>query len=165
MTLGQKTFVGFLFSIAMLICFAFLASISSMIAAKKTMASGVDTLAEITRVKKTGGGRKALYRVAVSWTDTAGRPHGDVDLLVSETFWAQMTSDGLQTTGQAAIRYRADDPEASPVIVADYDAQLQHQWYAIFIIGGPALFMSLYPFQLLRRMQRVARPTGIAPSL
>ena len=167
MTLGRKIYSGFLFSLPLLAFLCLVTTVNSMIATKKTMTNGIDTRAEIIRIKKNGEGRRALYSVALSWNDISGKSYADDLHFVSDHYWRQITRNDTQAEGYAVIRYRADDPAVAPAIVADYDDQLRERWHGVFVFGCATVVMLLCAFvlfrrdQTLRRMQEIDRaPAG-----
>jgi len=76
--------------------------------------------------------------VRLSWQDGQGvRHYGPMP--VSEAFWSRITHGGELAVHQTTIRYRADDPQARPLIVDD-DAPEQH-WSTRVAMGAGLLLM------------------------
>ena len=78
--------------------------------------------------------------VRLAWKEGQGTVHHYGPMPVSEAFWNRITRNGELAVRQTAIRYRADDPQARPLIVDD--APEQH-WATRLAMGGGLMLMML----------------------
>ena len=93
------------------------------------------------------GGRPS-YTVRLSWKDAQGAVHHFGPTHISEAFWKKITRDGELAVRQTPMRYRADDPQARPVIVDDAPEQ---QWQTQYGIVAGLILMMPVPAACFRR--------------
>ena len=102
--------------------------------------AGTEVMAQILSVnempRKTGD--KPSYSVRLSWKDGQGAIHQFGPTHISERFYREIERDGQLSVKQTTIRYREDDPQARPMIVADAPEQ---SWQAQFGVNGGLLML------------------------
>lgn len=102
--------------------------------------AGTEVMAQILAVndmpRKTRD--KPSHAVRLSWRDGQGSVHHYGPTHISERFYKEITRDGQLTVKQIAIRYRPDDLQARPMIVADAPEQ---SWQAQFGVTGALLIL------------------------
>ncbi|MGI9525371.1 MAG: hypothetical protein ACR2PG_27385 [Hyphomicrobiaceae bacterium] len=78
--------------------------------------------------------RKAAltYTVALAWKDGAGRVHRVGAVPISRSFANEIIDDGKLVVPSVRIRYLSDNQLASPVIIADAEAQRKA---ALWLLG------------------------------
>ncbi len=118
-------------------------------------AGGVDTTAEIIGVAaRPGDGGRTSYTVQLSWKNAQGAVHHFGPAHISEAFWKKITRDGELAVRQTPMRYRADDPQARPVLVDDAP---EPQWQTQFGIVAGLIMMAMGAaclFSAARHMRR-----------
>jgi hypothetical protein len=95
----------------------------------------VDILAVFDMPRKQGDAPS--YAVRLAWKDGQGAVHHFGPTHISERFWKEITRNGELTVRQTAIRYRADDLQARPLILADAPEQ---GWQARFGLTAGLVF-------------------------
>jgi hypothetical protein len=102
--------------------------------------AGTEVMAQILSVndmpRKTGDGPSRAVRL--SWRDGRGSVHHYGPTPISERFYKEITRDGQLIVKQTAIRYREEDLQARPLIVADAPEQ---SWQAQFGVTGGLLML------------------------
>ena len=136
----RRTFYG----LGLLVVGGFLAfsAWSSGRSADSLAVGGEQLTADILQAIETKDG----HAVRIGWSDGTGVHHyGPIP--ISAAFWNRIAQNGQLTVHQTAIRYRADDPAARPLIVDDAP---ETQWSVriamgaglLLIMFGAALFAS-----------------------
>jgi hypothetical protein len=128
----RRTFVG----LGLLVVGGFLAfnAWSAGRSADSVAVGGREAIADILEASP----GKAGPTVRLAWKDGQGAVHHYGPMPVSETFWNKITRNGDLVTRQTAIRYRAEDLQARPLIVDD--APEQH-WATRLALGAGLLLM------------------------
>jgi hypothetical protein len=127
----RRTFYG----LGLLVVGGFLAfsAWSSGRSADSLAVGGEQIAADILQAIETKGG----HAVRLGWSDGTGVHHYG-PIAVSEAFWNKITQNGQLTVHQTAIRYRADDPAARPLIVDDAP---ETQWSVRLAMGAGLLLI------------------------
>jgi hypothetical protein len=105
--------------------------------------AGQEVTADILDVSQGMNG----YTVRLAWKDGQGAVHHYGPMPISEAFWSRITRNGELTVRQTAVRYRADDAQARPLIVDDAPGQHWATRLAmgvglLLIVFGAAFFAS-----------------------
>lgn len=103
--------------------------------------AGIEVMADILSVNDMPrkSGDRPSYAVRLAWKDGRGSVHHYGPIHISERFHAEITKDGQLAVKQTAIRFREDDLQARPLILADAPEQT---WQAQFgVTGGLALLL------------------------
>jgi hypothetical protein len=136
----RRTFIG----LGLLVVGGFLAfsAWSSERSVDSVAMGGEQLTADILQAVETKDG----HAVRLGWSDATGVHHyGPIP--ISEAFWNKITQNGQLTVHQTAIRYRADDPVARPVIVGDapethWSVRVALGAGLLLIMFGAAMFAS-----------------------
>lgn len=82
---------------------------------------GEQVLARIVRAypEVVKSGQAPSYLVELQWTDGLGHKRNFGPTHISDYYWSKITTGGVLTTNYTAIRDLAENPSATPVIVAD----------------------------------------------
>jgi hypothetical protein len=126
-----RTFYG----LGLLVVGGFLAfsAWSSGRSADSIAVGGEQITADILQAIETKDG----HAVRLGWSDGTGVHHyGPIP--ISEAFWSKISQNGQLTVHQTAIRYRADDAAARPLIVDDAP---ETQWSVRVAMGTGLLLM------------------------
>ena len=92
---------------------------------------GTEVMADILSVNEMPrkSGDKPSYSVRLAWKDGRGSVHHYGPTHISERFYGEIAKNGQLLVKQTAIRFREDDLQARPLIVADAPEQ---SWQAQF---------------------------------
>jgi hypothetical protein len=102
--------------------------------------AGTEVMADILSVSDMPrkSGDKPSYAVRLAWKDGRGSVHHYGPTAISERFYGEITKNGQLAVKQTAIRFREDDLQARPLIVADAPEQ---SWRAQFGVSGGLVFL------------------------
>lgn len=101
---------------------------------------GTEVMADILSVNEMPrkSGDKPSYSVRLAWKDGRGSVHHYGPTHISERFYGEIAKNGQLVVKQTAIRFREDDLQARPLIVADAPEQ---SWQAQFGVTAGLVFL------------------------
>jgi len=121
--------------------------------------AGTEVMADILSVNDLPrkSGDKPSYAVRLAWKDGRGSVHHYGPTHISERFYGEIAKNGQLVVKQTAIRFREDDLQARPLIVADAPEQ---GWQAQFGVTAGLVFLLVGLGCLFSAARYISRQKG-----